>query len=848
MSYPISSEVLELFKRQQRQVAEIKMYGTTETITLTESDIRQGGLTIDRYCISGSRRETGSAVAAELALTLDNNDGRFDDTVFEGAELFVRIGIKKWEARRWEKATVQYIPMGYFTVDNPPRKLSSISLSALDRMVLFDKECKPEDISFPINIDTLLVRICSICGVTLATNSTTLTNCEYIVDKFPESDNLTYRQILMWIAEITGTCAYIDWNGQLRLEWYGEESSATLSPDMRYSSDLNDKTITITGVRIVASDETVYLQGTDEYAFNIESNGLLQSNIAVVATALNEKLNGFTYTPYSCVAKPLVHLYPLDRVDFVDKKGNKVSSIVTNATFTMNANLSLAGQGETETANSYAKANPITKQEAAIINKIKNVIDTQITTRQQALIGLNETIVNSLGLYFTEELLEDGSTVYYYHDQPKKENSSIIYTFRAGGFAWTDKWEGDETVWQNGIDRNGNAVLNILSAFQITADHIQAGSITADRLAIDFTQNIVTQDELSETSQTLRQEFTAADGELTSKIGEARTYAESQAKSAEDNANAATDEKLTAYSTTTEMNSAIEQKANSITLSVSQQITETRAYADSVASDAEDNANAATDEKLTAYSTTTEMNSAIEVVNNRIGLLVTETTNGDVINSASIIAAINGDTSSITIDASKLELTSYVKTGEVYDEAYAAAEDAIEGGITLSASNGESSSTIRLRYNGVTVDSVSVSFSGMVTFDDLENEGSTVINGANITTGTISADYIDTENLACTKLYAKNNYSGYTARLNGNFGDFGIFNSLASDNDYSNDSTCLFGIYNSVPNVNFYVYGHNFMGVDVTDDTVWAKGTWDFSVADVVGIEGGSGSSIAVFG
>ena len=794
MSYPISSEVLELFKRQQRQVAEIKMYGTTETITLTESDIRQGGLTIDRYCISGSRIEIGSAVAAELALTLDNNDGRFDDTVFEGAELFVRIGIKKWEARRWEKATVQYIPMGYFTVDNPPRKLSSISLSALDRMVLFDKECKPEDIKFPINIDTLLVRICSICGVTLATNSTTLTNCEYIVDKFPESDNLTYRQILMWIAEITGTCAYIDWNGQLRLEWYGEESSATLSPDMRYSSDLNDKTITITGVRIVASDETVYLQGTDEYAFNIESNGLLQSNIAVVATALNEKLNGFTYTPYSCVAKPLVHLYPLDRVDFVDKKGNKVSSIVTNATFTMNANLSLAGQGETETANGYAKANPITKQEAAIINKIKNVIDTQITTRQQALIGLNETIVNSLGLYFTEEILEDGSTVYYYHDQPKKEDSSIIYTFRAGGFAWTDKWEGDETVWQNGIDRNGNAVLNILSAFQITADHIQAGSITADRLAIDFTQNIVTQDELSETSQTLRQEFTVADGELTSKIGEARTYAESQAKSAEDNANAATDE------------------------------------------------------KLTAYSTTTEMNSAIEVVNNRIGLLVTESTNGDVINSASIIAAINGDTSSVTIDASKLELTSYVKTDEVYDEAYAAAEEAIEGGITLTTSNGTTSSTIRIKYNGVTIDSASVSFSGMVTFDDLETEGSTVINGANITTGTISADYIDTENLACTKLYAKNNYSGYTARLNGNFGDFGIFNSLASDSDHSNDTTCLFGVYNSVPNVNFYVYGHNFMGVDVTDDTVWAKGTWDFSVADVIGIEGGSGSSVAVFG
>ena len=296
------------------------------------------------------------------------------------------------------------------------------------------------------------------------------------------------------------------------------------------------------------------------------------------------------------------------------------------------------------------------------------------------------------------------------------------------------------------------------------------------------------------------------------------------------------------------MNSAIEQKANSITLSVSEQITETREYADSVASTAESNANSATDEKLKAYSTTTEMNSAIELVNNRIGLLITETTNGDVINSASIIAAINDDTSSVTIDANKLELTSYVKTDEVYDEAYAAAEDAINDGITLTASNGTSSSTIRIRYNGVTVDSVSVSFSGMVTFDDLETEGATTINGANITTGTISADYIDTEELACTKLYAKDNSDGYFAKLNGDYGDFGIFQSGASNTATSAASTCMFGIYNEGVGVCFYSYGANFMTYYPANDTVYANLTWDFSDATVVGIEGGSGSSVAVFG
>lgn len=59
--------------------------------------------------------------------------------------------------------------------------------------------------------------------------------------------------------------------------------------------------------------------------------------------------------------------------------------------------------------------------------------------------------------------------------------------------------------------------------------------------------------------------------------------------------------------------------------------------------------------------------------------------------------------------------------------------------ITLSVSNGESSSTIKLMRDGVVVSSKSISFSGMVTFSDLSTAGQTTINGSNITTGTIDA-------------------------------------------------------------------------------------------------------------
>lgn len=61
-------------------------------------------------------------------------------------------------------------------------------------------------------------------------------------------------------------------------------------------------------------------------------------------------------------------------------------------------------------------------------------------------------------------------------------------------------------------------------------------------------------------------------------------------------------------------------------------------------------------------------------------------------------------------------------------------------GLTLSVSNGSKQSVIRIMSGGVQIGSSgTISMSGMVTFNDLSTQGQTVINGGNITTGTISA-------------------------------------------------------------------------------------------------------------
>ena len=474
--YPIETAVAELFKLNYRQVVEITVYGKDSTFTLTETDLVQKSLTIDRYCASGNKIEIGSAIAAELTLTLSNLDGRFDNTVFEGAELFVRIGIKKWDADKWEKAQMHYIPMGYFTVDTPPRKLSQISLSALDRMMRFDRDVDWEALTFPITVENLLQHCCDKCNVAIHTEIANLPNAKYSIPSAPSSTDITYRQLIQWIGEMTGTCAYIDWNGYLRMEWY-KDTTTTITAAERYDSDMYENDITITGVQITDIDKNTYLFGSEGYMFNIEGNELIQSDYQIIADNIGANVVGLSYRVYTCTTKPMPHVYPLDKITYVDKKGVSHNTIVTGTVFTINLGTEIVAKGETSTTNSYAATSPLTARERAILEKMKVDTSRELTSRQQAVLELNQVISNSLGLYRTEVEQDNGSITYYYHNAKTLEDSSVIYTFREGGFAWTDNWNNGSPVWQYGITAEGNAVLKYLSVYKLTADHINVADI-----------------------------------------------------------------------------------------------------------------------------------------------------------------------------------------------------------------------------------------------------------------------------------------------------------------------------------------------------------------------------------
>lgn len=490
--YKVSQEVKNLFNKNYIQVADITVNGVNESFSVAENEIVQGSLSIDRYSVSNSKIEVGSAVAAELTLKLKNDDGKYDNTVFEGAEVFVKIGIKKWDAHRWENAVIHWIPCGYFTIDEPPRALSTITISALDRMILFDKTVDISKLSFPMTVADLLNKICTICGVTLATDITRLPNKDYQITAYPEGQDLTYRTLLQWCAALTGTCAFMNYDGNLELKWY-EQTDLTISPSERYNSDMQENDVAITGIYFKDAANTEYIAGTDDYCLDLSSNGLLQDNVQVVLDTLYVSLKGFSYRPYTATIKSAPYIYPMDMIHYEDAKGEVHDTIITNVTFGMNLSTSIAGKGETTQKQKYSQGGGLTKQQATILEKLRENLDKAMTAKEQAQLELNRLLSNSLGLNIVTIPQDDGTQIYYFCDGETLESSNIIYTFKANGFAWTKDWNDGNPVWKYGFSKDGNAIYNMLAAYKISTEYLDAECVTAEKLSAEYKQSVTTE-------------------------------------------------------------------------------------------------------------------------------------------------------------------------------------------------------------------------------------------------------------------------------------------------------------------------------------------------------------------
>lgn len=321
----------------------------------------------------------------------------------------------------------------------------------------------------------------------------------------------------------------------------------------------------------------------------------------------------------------------------------------------------LAGSVKTEALSTECK-NYIETKISDGDSANKTAILKEVTTSLKAMDGKITLSVSSL-----EQQLERKSGNWYGNYEPTSENNPAaawttdelrqeherdLFFNTTTGYAYQyQKNDSNEYGWVRVKDKDIEAAQSTAES-ALSKIEVQEGLITAEvsrakgeeeklRSAITMTETSI----LSTVSKTY------ATQEMANKIyADAVQEGQEAADSAEKNAKDDTDTKLKNYSTTVEMNSAISQAADGISLEVSKKYATTgqleEKYTDAVkagqdaantaesnatkagqtaADQAEKNAKADTDTKLLNYSTTLEMNSAIKQAADSISLEVSKT-------------------------------------------------------------------------------------------------------------------------------------------------------------------------------------------------------------------------------
>lgn len=722
-----TEELKNAFKHNVTR-AKIIYNDSNETILINENTgIQEITLEDNRYV--PEMGFIGQATAKKVTLKLLNNQQTIN---LENKEFTLYIGADY-------NNNTYYINYGNFIVNETPENDSTngtVKVVAYDYMIKFNKNYV-NSINYPCTLKNYLINICEQAGVELG--SASFTNDDFLVEN-SQFEGKTLREVLQHIGKSAFSWVRIGQDNKLYIDFKANDGNATIEDITidEYKKDAYKKANEYYGPinKVTYGDSDI--QGQEESVEDAEAilqNGkkeiIINDNYFAYTTTKREELIqkgttlfGLEYMPITQL--DLIGFIYLDCTDFIrvfDEENNYVLSRVFCHTikYTGIVTDSIESEGSNQTKDTYKNKNTTIESNSRTeiivdrANKRVQSIASEVTKQNNKISTLTQT-VDELSSKISDVV--DVTVVAesnYGIVSMENINASEPITIKIHPISYSISYlypqeylfPSDVTYIRPRTLKFTNTTNNTFIEYELPANLLYYDSENYDEFYLNYD---------SGTCQVIKRCGYNADGSiyvLEEEIIQNYDYPSIELEDGNytvslvgyDNAYLfvrlmAANIYTTQYATKVELSSAIEQTVQDIDLSVN--------------------------EKLYGYSTTTEMNSAINISKNSIlsrvdSNYVTKIDNANTINTLS---------SRIKQTASSIELVT--------------SDNNTSAGITIKLKN----------EDGTQIDSGSanITLSGLVKFTDLSTRGSTTINGSNITTGTINADLITTGTLSANRL------------------------------------------------------------------------------------------------
>lgn len=440
-------------------------------LNLTSADLWQNGLSFEDSVSSDSSFDIGSAIVNVLDLSINNFNGEYSGYDFEGAEVVTYVGLEL------DNETTEKIRICTMTVvEQPEDETVTIDLTCEDNMRKFDRNYSDSKLKYPATRGQIIRDACEVCGVTLQTTS--FDRDDYIVQIRPDNEALTFRQVLQWVAQIGCQWLRCDEYGRLCVKWYDTEKTDAQEIDTTYGFTPQHTDVVITGIQVTEYSDSSneepesYMVGTQGYVLAISDNKLIRKGDGqTIASMIAEKCVGMIFRPFESQCPTDVALEAGDAITIEDRNGNLYNTYLTTTTLQPVAGQKIACNAKSAAKNSTVRYGQLTQ----VYVEARKLVKKEQTARERAIQNLEESLSIGSGLFATYVKQEDGSTISYFHDKAKLEDSTNVIKITSEAVGVSN--DGGKT-YPFGFQLTGTMITKLLYAEGINADFINAGALT----------------------------------------------------------------------------------------------------------------------------------------------------------------------------------------------------------------------------------------------------------------------------------------------------------------------------------------------------------------------------------
>lgn len=487
-----------------------------EKIPISDSELWANGFEVNDSTSSNGTFTIGALIAGKLKIKLNNIYEDYSKYDFDKASVTAYV------SKSFSDGTSEKLKIGEYRVSETSYDGSLITLTCLDNINNFNREYD-SNLSYPTTAYEVVRDACIKCDVPFT--MARFDNSDYVINEIP-SDNqkLTYGQVIAYVLQLSGLWGKCGHDGELLISWYdmsqfesqnynGGTFSTKTTPYSDgdtlnggnftdYSSgdsadggtftearnyhniytqkDLNAATddVVITGVKVIVTSkedktkDVKVVAGKEGYVVSISDNPFIPADKAqAVANYIFKKIGGMRFRPLDAtlLSNPLIESGDVALV--TDRKQNTYSCFISNRTFTVGSGTKISCDAENASRNSADKFSNETKA----IAQARKVAQTQLSVYDKQMQLLTQLMSQSLGLFKTEQKQEDGSIIYIMHNKADLNSSNIQWKMTANGMAVSNDYG---KTWRAGIDKDGNAIFNIMSAIGINFDWAHGGTLT----------------------------------------------------------------------------------------------------------------------------------------------------------------------------------------------------------------------------------------------------------------------------------------------------------------------------------------------------------------------------------